>query len=724
MTAPTARPRTPKAKRSTFAAWSAVVTVPMILTACEPSPTGLLAPEAHQPSFHTAGADTPYTVTLLPFPTDRKYDPVALNNHRQIVVFGDVDDPMFNRWAPIVWDAGSERILDIPDGFDRSEPFAINDLGHVFGVSSSGGGAALTGWKSPNPPALLSFDLHGWTVVDMNGSANAILRRWSDGALAVWIDGNAPHVLLDHLGGTAVHTARLNEKGDVIGQSAGPLSEYTGSLWTKGGSKAEYIDLPGATKEAGPWVVGHNIHGQVLLHHWDRFRIGGDSDASVWEGGQQTFLPRPDGVLSLVPLAINDRGDVLGQIVAEDDHLKKGTSRPAALWTRDAAPAPGQTDPGSDVTVTPTDQTTGEPAPVGITFSDVVEGGETTVESGTVGQDGGPPPPSGFRLGEPPTYFDIQTTAVFSGPITICIDYSGVSYGNENVLRLLHGEADGTWVDVTSSVDPATKTICGTVESLSPFLVAETNLPPVVTALALPADPMPVGSPVAVTFAYSDGNPGDTHTAVVDWGEAMTGATLDPVAGTGSASHAYAAPGVYVVTVTVSDGELDGSRSSSTEIPGYIVVYDPSAGFVTGGGWIHSPAGACHLTEACADQLGRANFGFTARYRRGASTPDGQTQFQFKAGNLNFHGADYEWLVVAGARAQFKGTGRINGAGDYGFLLTAIDGDQSGGGGMDRFRIKIWDRATDQVVYDNQMGEDETSDVATALGGGRIVIHP
>jgi hypothetical protein len=64
-------------------------------------------------------------------------------------------------------------------------------------------------------------------------------------------------------------------------------------------------------------------------------------------------------------------------------------------------------------------------------------------------------------------------------------------------------------------------------------------------------------------------------------------------------------------------------------------------------------------------------------------------------------------------------------AGDYGFLLTATDGQVSGGGGIDRFRIKIWDRASDSVVYDNLMGQSD--DLKTAnpqvLGGGSIVIH-
>ncbi|NIO45718.1 MAG: hypothetical protein GTN77_02725 [Planctomycetales bacterium] len=66
--------------------------------------------------------------------------------------------------------------------------------------------------------------------------------------------------------------------------------------------------------------------------------------------------------------------------------------------------------------------------------------------------------------------------------------------------------------------------------------------------------------------------------------------------------------------------------------------------------------------------------------------------------------------------------GTINGAGEYGFLLTASDGQVNGGGGADKFRIKIWDRVTDQIIYDNQMGAADAADPATAVGGGAIVI--
>ncbi len=77
--------------------------------------------------------------------------------------------------------------------------------------------------------------------------------------------------------------------------------------------------------------------------------------------------------------------------------------------------------------------------------------------------------------------------------------------------------------------------------------------------------------------------------------------------------------------------------------------------------------------------------------------------------------------MVSGARAQYKGNGTINGAGNFGFLLTAIDGQINGGGGTDKFRIKIWD--TSSIVYDNQMGKSDTGNDATELGGGSIVIQ-
>lgn len=113
-----------------------------------------------------------------------------------------------------------------------------------------------------------------------------------------------------------------------------------------------------------------------------------------------------------------------------------------------------------------------------------------------------------------------------------------------------------------------------------------------------------------------------------------------------------------------------------------------------------------------------------SRYKKGANVPTGSTEFQFKTGDLNFKSTSYDWLVIAGSKAKFKGDGTINGAGNYGFMLTAADSALPGGGESDTFRIKIWDKDNgDVVVYDSQMGDVDEADATTALGGGSIVIH-
>ena len=108
--------------------------------------------------------------------------------------------------------------------------------------------------------------------------------------------------------------------------------------------------------------------------------------------------------------------------------------------------------------------------------------------------------------------------------------------------------------------------------------------------------------------------------------------------------------------------------------------------------------------------------------------PQGNTQFQFTAAGFYFVSTSYDWLVIAGNKAQYKGTGTIaNTDGTFGFLLTATDGDMKGGNatGPDKFRIKIWNTTTGDVVYDNVLGASDDIDGANpqVIGGGSIQIQ-
>jgi hypothetical protein len=52
----------------------------------------------------------------------------------------------------------------------------------------------------------------------------------------------------------------------------------------------------------------------------------------------------------------------------------------------------------------------------------------------------------------------------------------------------------------------------------------------------------------------------------------------------------------------------------------------------------------------------------------------------------------------------------------------------NGGGGQDKFSIRIWNNAGGGLVYDNQqsaagVSEPDSNDPTTRLGGSSIVIH-
>ncbi len=167
---------------------------------------------------------------------------------------------------------------------------------------------------------------------------------------------------------------------------------------------------------------------------------------------------------------------------------------------------PGTTLPGTGVVVQPIDPVT-QTSPVTVTYDSVTGTGSTTVTTSSTGT----PPPAGLKLGNPPTYYEISTTAGVSGAITICINYSGISYGNEKTLKLMHN-VGGNWVDVTTSRNPDTDTICGVVQSLSPFAIFEIDpypfsgfFAPVANAPAV--NTVKAGAAVPVKFSLS-GNKG------------------------------------------------------------------------------------------------------------------------------------------------------------------------------------------------------------------------
>jgi len=248
----------------------------------------------------------------------------------------------------------------------------------------------------------------------------------------------------------------------------------------------------------------------------------------------------------------------------------------------------------------------------------------------------------------------------------------------------------------------------GAAVDMGAYEVAPANTPPEILAISVPPDSVQINTMVNVGASFSDIDASDTHIAEWEWGDSTSSTGLvDQASDTVSGSHTYTSAGVYAIILTVTDA----SDASDEDVYEFVVVYDPTGGFVSGAGSIDSPVGA-YVPDPTL--TGKANFGFVSRYLKGSAVPTGHTQFRFNAGHLNFHSSRYDWLVVTGSDyARFKGSGTINGSGGFKFMLWAGDGNP------DTFRIRIWeeDEATgvETDIYDN--GFDQ------AIGAGSIMIH-
>ncbi len=103
-----------------------------------------------------------------------------------------------------------------------------------------------------------------------------------------------------------------------------------------------------------------------------------------------------------------------------------------------------------------------------VVFGEIQQSGVTTV----VEEDAGPPPPPGYQMFPPnpiapAIYYNINTSALYSGEIEVCLPYSeGQVNGSESLLRMFHYQGDA-WRDVTTTVDIDGNVVCGRTTSLS-----------------------------------------------------------------------------------------------------------------------------------------------------------------------------------------------------------------------------------------------------------------
>jgi hypothetical protein len=327
----------------------------------------------------------------------------------------------------------------------------------------------------------------------------------------------------------------------------------------------------------------------------------------------------------------------------------------------------------------------------------------------------------------PPTIGNLSdiTVVADTGACSALVNFPLTATDNCSIATMTASQPSGSAFPIGTTVVHVTATDTAGNSSSRTFNVTVTNANPVVSIQTPSSGAIfAVNDPVTFVGTYTDAG-GGTHSAEWKFGSITAAGTVaEPVGsmpGTITATKTFTAAGVYIVSLTVTDScGGTGSTDLVNDLTAMVVVYDPAAGFVTGHGWIESPLGA-YLGDSSLS--GKASFGFVSRYQKGATTPTGQTEFRFRVADFSFHSTSYEWLVVAGSRAQFKGVGTVNGMGNFGFMLTAIDGDLNGGQ-QDRFRIKIWDKNNaDTIVYDNQLAALDSAVPNTVIQAGNIIIE-
>ncbi len=375
-------------------------------------------------------------------------DATDVNSNKEVV--GDAADSADHDQS-FRWPGGGSLQLIPTLGGLGGFALAVNDDGVIVGDANTATGelhvymydGSLTDVSLLLAPLGATFSV----VADINAAkevvGQAVLSGFVHARAFRWTPGHQAELLGTLPGGSEAGARAVNDNGEVVGNSnSGVAADFHAVAWDAAGSITDLGSLGGSNataegvNEAGQ-VVGSSSTATTDLHAF-LYTGGTMTDLNtLLQGGSPWLLDQAND--------INETGQIVGGgYIGSEYH--------AYLLTPN-------TPAGTNVSVDPVDQTTGT-SPITLTFASVTQGGGTTLATSA----SGPSPPAGFSLGNPPTYYELSTTASFSGSIEVCIDSTGISFPGPPTLWHYEG---GTWVNMTTSVNGAI--VCGSVTSLSPF---------------------------------------------------------------------------------------------------------------------------------------------------------------------------------------------------------------------------------------------------------------
>jgi hypothetical protein len=178
---------------------------------------------------------------------------------------------------------------------------------------------------------------------------------------------------------------------------------------------------------------------------------------------------------------------------------------------------------------------------------------------------------------------------------------------------------------------------------------------------------------------------------------------------------------IYTITTTCTDGSNTTVKTSTVIVPKSM----KGGAWSVIGGQNKDTSGGISGAAALFDPgvMGIINFDFDAKTATARSSRS-ESLINLLLGKLEFRTLGYDSKTVAGARTQFKGAGTVNNLPGYRYILTVIDGQAADGGGVDKFRLKVWNEKTGETVFDNQAGADDDADPTNVVGDGASIKLP